>query len=138
MEKFKVFHLKGYDYKFNKILLWSSLIIISILLIFTLAQDKFSGKTNYYTYCPTSERAGCFNAFYQSNLCTSGKIDSNNPLCTTKHLFPGESLGVKPPFLVRYFNSIGFTILLLTLLINNFLYNKHFLSYCFKEEIKLK
>jgi hypothetical protein len=46
-------------------------------------------------------------------------------------MFAGESIGVKPPWYITYFSSIGFTLLLITLLVNNFMYNKGFLKYAF-------
>lgn len=129
MEIFKTIKLKGFDYRVNRLLILVAFIVIASLLLIILVQDNFSGENKYYSECPSNTKDRCFNAFYNSNLCSDGSIDPLNPLCTVKEMFPGETLGDKPSFLVTYFPTISSIILLITLLINNFVYNKGFFKY---------
>jgi hypothetical protein len=133
MDKFKVFKFDdGFEYKFNRILILSASIILLSLLIFVLVKDNFKGNTHYYSYCPITETRGCFNAFYKSNMCLyGGELPSDSLFCTVEHLSPGQHIGEKPPWYITYFNSIGFSLLFITLLINNFMYNKEFIKYAF-------
>lgn len=135
MQQFKEFQIKDYTYRVNRYFIFIALILIAIMLGYILYLDKFSGETKYYSSCPTSEKDGCFNAFYNSNLCLDGTISATNPLCTTKHMFPGQSIGTPPPFIVKNFSTISIIILLLTIIINHFLYNKNFFRLFKGEEL---
>lgn len=132
MKVFKQFELDGFTYKVNRILILTAFIIITIMLTTILIQDGFSGENRYYSECPTTVKDKCFNSFYNSNLCLDGSIDSNNPLCRIKEMSPGESIGDKPTFLIIYFKTISIIIIILTLLINNLIYNKGFFKYLIK------
>lgn len=131
MDRFRIFQIKDYTYRVDKYIVLVTFLILLSIVGYILYFDNFSGELKYYSECPESSFnvGGCFNAFYNSNLCKDGSLDSFSPICTTEHMLPGQAIGIKPPFLITYFNEIGFGIVLLMIIINNFLYNKDFISY---------
>lgn len=125
---FKELDINGQKYKFDKLLIWSCLVIILIVGLYSVFISQ--GKLYAYSECPSNIVDGvekgskCFNVYYNSNLCNDGTITGD--LCSIEVLNPGENVGDKAPFIVRNFFLISIIVLIVFLLINHFLYNKDF------------
>jgi len=122
MQRFKEFNIGKFYYKSDKIIMLIMAIIILAITIKSLSYNNFSGGNYYYVECD-SKRI-CDNHFYYSNLCMDKTIPSDDPLCTTKTILPGGSLGTKAPWLVNNYNLLMLIILLLGLTINTLIHNK--------------
>lgn len=120
MERFKYIKFGSKYYKSDKVIFGTAILLVLVLVSIILYQDNFNGSNKYYSYCPTTEKDGCFNLFYNSSYCK----DSLNPVCSVEHMFPGQELGEKPSWLTTNFLSIGFLILISAFIINTLIYNK--------------
>lgn len=127
MNRFKYFTLKNKIYNVDKYLVLCCFLIICGLFVYTLSYD-WNGSNQYYSVCPMSESKGCFNTLYNHELCVNGKIPSLDPLCTTKYMYAGQSIGTPPPFLIVNFPTIGFLILLIFVSLNHFKHNRGFFN----------
>lgn len=135
MDWFKEIKFDGFVYVSSKFIMSIAFVVILCLAVISLNYSKFSGKSYYYSECPTNLMTGkCVNKYYNSNLCNDGTILKQNlpygdKLCFTEYMFPGEKIGEKEPWLVSNFSFIGGLILFVALLINTFVYNKGFFNF---------
>lgn len=109
-------------YVFNKNLFRFSLIICLLLLLSIFSYYNFDLGTNYYLSCPNSSLVYCSNPYYdyaQEFGCVCPELG----LCDFATLNPGDSYGVKPPFVVSNFGLIILTIFILTFAYNHIKYN---------------
>lgn len=136
---FKEFQLDGFTYRSNKPLILITFLLILAYALFCFNYSGWTGKTYYYTECPNNTMTGsCLNAYYQSNLCSEGKIKFSDPLCSEKYIAEGQSLGEKAPWFIQDFNLNSVLLLILALVLNTFLFNKGFFKYVFNKLRGLK
>ena len=134
MNRFREFRNKDnvVVYKVDRYLIAFTFFIIFLYLLFILKYDNWSGQTHVYSEC-TSNNEYCYNAIYNSEFCTNGIINPDDSLCTIEKMYPGQLLGIKPPWFITSFSEICFGLVILSLLLNTLLYNKGF----FKRRIDL-
>ena len=126
MGRFKELKFGELKYFTDIYLMRGAFVVVFLFLLFVLNYDGFSGKLHLFVSCEDKPMIGkCYNPAYQSNLCGT-QISSSDPLCTTEFLYPGQTLGDKPPFYIEHFATIGILFLLVVLLINTLVYNKGF------------
>ena len=135
MNMIKEFKLDDtFTYKAHRLLFIGVIILMACFLYYVLSYDSFTGQQHYYSECPMSTAnntygKGCFNSFYGSNLCADGTIASDNLLCTIKYMEPGMSIGIKPPWFITYFETITYSLIVLTLIINTLIFNPGFFKW---------
>jgi len=130
MDWFKSFNWNYQEYKFFKPMIWLFVLAIVGLGVYVLSLNNFTGNPYYYSYCPVNSNnntffSQCFNAYYHSNLCGS-EIKNDDPLCSQEFILAGNSLGVKPPWLVVNFFIIVLALILILVLLNHLIFNKGF------------
>lgn len=118
----------GFEYKFNSLLFNAYFILIVVFaggLINYYGLETFTDS--WYISCPKDNYLGtCVNPLYNNFKYCGKVIPYTSELCTKEFLYNGESLGTKPPFLVKHFASIVEISILVVFIINHFIMNKGF------------
>lgn len=105
----------------------SSILLILLLFVsYIVYTDGFNANKYFYVECKNPMGLYCENPMYNNyNYC--GKIvDANSQICSQELLTSGESIGVKPPSLLKYAPPLIIIYVIIIFLINHFLYNKNF------------
>lgn len=133
MKWFKVFDFDGNEYKVFKPIMWGVALLTFALVGYIFYLDSFSGEVHGYSYCPNSSTGGCFNVFYNHGNCGQDKtllfffhrkgLDPLSPICSTEHMFAGQELGDKPPFLVTHVWWFVTGFMLIGAFFNHFIFN---------------
>ena len=131
MQRYKNIKVGDYEYKVDRFLVFSGAIIILTLLLYVLYLDDWSGEYKYYTSCDIKDGV-CINPFVNSTQCEDVKI-KDTPLCTQYIMFPGQAFGTPPSFWYNNFEKIGWSIVLLIIILNTILYNKEFVKNIYKK-----
>lgn len=132
MKWFTEFELDGFTYRSSKFLLLLGFFIVLAYAVLCFNYSGWSGKTYYYTECPNNTMTGrCVNVFYNSNLCLDGTIRFDDPLCTTRFLAEGSSIGEKAPWFIQKFNLISISFIGFILLLNTLIFNRGFFKWIY-------
>ena len=122
---FLVRKFRDFEYRVFKPLFWFTIICFLLLGGFGLWENNFSLDSKFYMVC--NSKAGCVNEYYGSDSCLNS-VYRDTPLCTQEFLFYGQSFGDKPSFITANLNSIVLALLLMFLVSNTLLFNRHLLS----------
>ena len=107
-------------YYFHKPIFRLSFILILLWCLLVLLTNGISGSifgTNLIVSCPNNTEQLCENPLY--GLC-------DQIVCKEQYIFPGESFGRKPNFFVEYFSLFLIVTIIISFMLNHFLYNKKF------------
>lgn len=139
---------KKYPGYFKKIVFRTSIIIMLLMLVvvfvsngYTLrfvyaecSKDSFLKCPNPFYVCPEKESVESFNINLnytgENDNCIFKETINKHKLnmvcegggCDLKYLSPGQSIGQKPNFLAKKFNSLVFLIVLLAFGVNHIIY----------------
>jgi hypothetical protein len=111
------------QYRFFLPFVWIAIVLLLGLAFWGFHLSGWTLKPFYFMEC--EELGGCVNDYYNSLGCLDS-VYSDTPLCTQPSLVFGESIGVRPPFIVAYSLELSFAILFLWLFLNHFFFNKGF------------
>lgn len=124
------------DYKINKWIFRSALILIVLFFLVAYASAGFPNpnKTYIYVSCDSDSFGACENPFY--NLCNvNGDLyyqynkvcdDLNSSYYDNKLLSKGQSFGEEPPFLLTCAFSVWISLIVFAFVINHFIYNRKY------------
>jgi len=124
---------KKYNYKFNKIIFNSGILLMIVLFIIIWGQTGFQNinKPLLYLTCNSSQNI-CENKFYQ--VCNPNSLNyrGDYDICSKidkkfyskEYLEDGETIGEKPSILLQNAGLIYILIILTCFLFNHVLYNK--------------
>jgi hypothetical protein len=114
---------KKYSGYFNKLLLRSVFFLLFCVGVYLFVSNGFSLEA-VYVHCPSDSRGNCINPFY-CDRCSAGRVCSRyEDVCSQALLSPGESLGVKPSFLLRFYSELSLLVIALSFALNHFLYRR--------------
>lgn len=106
------------DYKINKAIFRAALTTIAVLLLSVVLLDGVDVlyKSSVGMCCPEETTQGCHNPFF---------LACDEPLCEDPIIERGVCVGdAQPSFLAQNFGTATIFILIASLLLNHFLYNR--------------
>jgi|SRR6056297_1397574 len=121
----------GKGYKVNKLIFNIALVFVIFLFILLWSDTGFSNIREPYFYLECNEPV-CENEFYSFCNINGDYYYRHESFCEKVPeymyqsflMYKGESVGVKPTFLMEWFNIIFILVFVLAFIINHLLYNK--------------
>lgn len=120
------FNYIGDLYRFDRRIFQVTILIVIALILFVFNAYNWDFSDKIYINCNVS--SGCENPFYQqstwSPLSQEDRARCKAEWCTQPRLPFGFETGTKPNWFYSNVGPICYTIFMLALLLNHFLYNK--------------
>ena len=117
--------VKRGEYTFDKRFFLGSIFIMVIFLIIGYAEG--GSETHIYASCPKDAVMPCKNKFILEGVSNATFcLAKNKEVCAIPTLWPGQTYGTPPPWIVKNFPSIMGLIFFLAFLGNHFTHNRRF------------
>ena len=114
-------------YTFDKLFFGIGVLILLLLFIFMIiSYNGLQANKNFYVACNKPIGLYCENPVYNNSAYCGKTLSVNDPLCNQRFMVDGESIGIKPPSLLRNAYPLTIIYILLLFLLNHFKYNRGF------------